>query len=72
MIIKKEIFSLVIWLIFDVIIDALYIGTFGLSYYMTSVGLGIISLLIFGYLLGKLYTRFEGNDKILTEGEYKN
>lgn len=70
MIIKGEIFGLILWLIFDVIIGAMDISTYGVLYYATGMGLGIISLLIFGYLLGTLYSKWGEQDVPITDEQF--
>ena len=70
MIIKGEIFGLILWLIFDVLIGALNISTYGVLYYATGMGLGIISLLVFGYLLGTLYNKWGDQDVPMTDEQF--
>lgn len=70
MIIKGEMFGLILWVLFDVLLGSLDISSYGLLYYLTSIGLDIIALLIFGYLLGTLYNKWSENEAPLTDEQF--
>lgn len=55
--IKGVFFGLVLWVILHVIAD--YFGNlrYGLSFYVTDIGLGLITTLLYGTLLGMLFER---------------
>ncbi len=72
-IIKGEIFGAILWLIFSVVVGLYNAMIFGLTYYMVSVALGIIPLIVFGYLLGVLYNKWNISTQPVTDTEfYKN
>ncbi len=70
MIIKGEIFGLVLWIIFDVLIGAIDINTYGLTYYLASIAFDIIPLIAFGFVLGTLYNKWEVKDRPMTDEEF--
>ncbi|AGO60975.1 MULTISPECIES: DUF6789 family protein [Ferroplasma] len=70
MIIKGEIFGLILWIIFDVLIGAVDISTYGLTYYIASIAFDIIPLVVFGFILGTLYNKWEVKDTPVTDEEF--
>jgi hypothetical protein len=70
MIIKGEIFGIILWIIFNVIIGAFDIKAYGITYYMVSIALAIIALVAFGFVLGTLYNKWGINDVPVTDEEF--
>lgn len=70
MIVKGEIFGVILWVIFDVLLGALDISTYGLNYYSTSIALDVIALLVFGFMLGTLYNKWKANDEPMTDEQF--
>lgn len=72
MIVKGEIFGVILWIVFDVLIGALDISTYGLTYYLLSIALGVIALLVFGFMLGILYNKCKEYDGPVPEEQFNN
>jgi len=70
MIIKGEIFGVILWIIFSVLIGALNISTYGLVYYLSSIALSIVALIAFGFILGTLYNKWGTKDAPMTDEEF--
>ncbi len=57
-ILKGLSFGIILWLIFNVGIGLLNLKTFGITYYISSVGIGIIGVIVYGYLLGYFFGKW--------------
>jgi len=55
---KGIVFGLILWLIASVLGGLGDLSSYGLEYYLTNVGTGFVGALVFGYLLGYFYGRF--------------
>ncbi len=60
-ILKGVSFGIILWIIFNVGIGALNIKTLGITYYISSVGIGIIGVIVYGYLLGYFFGKWNGD-----------
>lgn len=65
---KGIVFGVILWLILGVGIGSLSIGAYGISYYLVSyvVG-GLAGALVFGFLLGTLFDKWEEGEKQIEE-----
>jgi hypothetical protein len=50
--------GILIWVILDVLLGLADLGLLGTSFYLYTLGLSVISLLVFGYVLGFLYGKW--------------
>ena len=69
MVVKGEVFGLILWIIFGVLIGLIGIS-FGIVYYLILLLSNIIPLLVFGFILGVLYNKWEIKDKPITDEEF--
>ncbi len=69
-IIKGEMFGIILWIIFDLAIGALDISLYGISYYLVVLGLGVIGLIVFGYILGALFNKWSVAEQPVTDSEF--
>jgi hypothetical protein len=69
-VIKGEIFGVILWIIFSVLLGALDIGIYGTTYYLTAIAFDIIPLLVFGFVLGTLYNKWDVKDQPMTDEEF--
>ncbi len=56
--IKSLFLGILIWVILDVLLGLADLGLLGTSFYLYTLGLSVISLLVFGYVLGFLYGKW--------------
>jgi hypothetical protein len=70
--VKVEGFGMILWIIFGVLIGLNDLRISGTTYYLTSIVFGIIPLLVFGFILGVLYNKWEIKDKPMTDEEFNS
>ena len=58
-VVKGIFFGLIIWAILDVLLGLADIGTYGTTYYGTTVGSGFVISIIYGYLTGFLFGKWK-------------
>lgn len=65
--VKGLIFGIILWLILGVLLGLSSINRYGVSYFALSAGGSLIAALVYGFLLGKLYSSWQESEETVTE-----
>lgn len=57
--VRGMIFGLILWIILNVLLDYGDIATYGMNYYLFIIGGGFVAALVYGYLAGALFMRWD-------------
>lgn len=60
--IKGLSFGIILWLIFNVLIGLASVSEYGMNYYLFSIGGGVIGVLLYGFVLGRLFAHYQEQD----------
>lgn len=57
--VKGMVFGFILWIILDVVLDYGDISTYSMNYYLFIIGGGIIAALVYGYIIGVLFGKWD-------------
>lgn len=56
--VRGIVFGFILWILLNVLLGIANIGTYGLTYYLFGIGGGLIAALIYGYIAGMLFGKW--------------